>query len=91
MGWVLLIRTQLIRSSTLFEVFVKGFAIISCLKCMVNLYFHLFQKKSLLTNDFELTVPDLYASVVERNQRGIQEWGQVFTFARLRMLHLVMY
>ena len=35
------------------------FPIISCLKCMVNSYFGLFRRKSLPTNDFELTVPDL--------------------------------
>ena len=39
---------------------VKCFPIISCLKCTVNSNFHLFQRKSLPTNDFELTVPDLY-------------------------------
>ena len=38
-GRARLIRTWLIRSSTLFEVSVKCFAIISCLKCMVNSYF----------------------------------------------------
>ena len=42
------------------EVFTKCFPIISCLKCTVNLYFYLFRKQFLSTNDFELTVPDLY-------------------------------
>ena len=40
--------------------FSYDFPIISCLKFMVNSYFHLFRRKSLPTNDFELTVPDLY-------------------------------
>ena len=58
-GRARLIRTRPIRSSTSFEVSVKCFPIIPCLKFMVNLYFHLFQRKTLPTNDFELTVPDL--------------------------------
>ena len=58
-GQTRLIWTRLIRSSAFFEVSVKCFPIISCLKCMVNSYFHLFRRKSLPTNDFELTVPDL--------------------------------
>ena len=33
---------------------------ISCLKCTVNSYFYLIQRKSLVMNDFELTVPDLH-------------------------------
>ena len=37
--------------------------IISCLKCTVNSNFHLIRSKTLPTNDFELTVPDLYYSV----------------------------
>ena len=41
------------------EMFCYYFAIISCLKCTVNSYFHLIQGKSLPRNDFELTVPDL--------------------------------
>ena len=59
-GRARLIRTRSIRSSTLFEVSVKAYPIISCSKCTVNSYFHLFQRKSLPTNDFELTVSDLY-------------------------------
>ena len=55
-----LIRTRLIRSSTLFEVSVKCFPIISCLKCMLNSYFHLFRRKSLPTNDFKVTMPELW-------------------------------
>ena len=42
------------------EMFSYHFPIISCLKCMINLYFHSFRRKSLPMNDFELTVPDLY-------------------------------
>ena len=40
--------------------FSYRFLSISCLKCTVNSYFHLIRNKSLLTNDFDLTVPDLY-------------------------------
>ena len=39
-----LIQTQLIGSSTLSEVSVKYFPIISCLKCTVNSYFHYFEE-----------------------------------------------
>ena len=59
-GRARLIRTWLIQSFTLFEVSVKYFPIISCLKRMVNSCFHLFPRKSLPKNDFELTVPNLY-------------------------------
>ena len=31
---------------------------------MVNSYFHLFQRESLLTKDFQLTVPDLYSQEI---------------------------
>ena len=59
-GRARLIRTHLIQSSTLFEVSVKCFPFISCLKCTVNSNFHLIRRKSLLMNDFKLTVSDLY-------------------------------
>ena len=42
---------------------VKRFPIISCLKCTVNLYFHLFRRKALPTNDCELTVPTCISSL----------------------------
>ena len=42
------------------ELFFYHFPDISCLKCTVYLNFHLIRSKTLLTNDFELTVPDLY-------------------------------
>ena len=42
------------------EMFCYHFAIIPCLKCMVNSYFHLIRRKFLLTNDFELTELTLY-------------------------------
>ena len=45
------------------EMFSYHFPIVSCLKCTVNSidsYFHLLRRKSLPTNDFELTVQDLY-------------------------------
>ena len=42
------------------EISAKSFPTISCLKCTVNSNFHLIRSKTLWTNDFELTVPDLY-------------------------------
>ena len=42
------------------DISVKCFPIISCLKCTVNSNFHLIRRKTLPTNDFELTVSDLY-------------------------------
>ena len=50
-GRARLIRTRLIRSSTLFEVCVKCFPVISCLKRTVNSYFHLFRRK-ILANEW---------------------------------------
>ena len=50
-------RFHLIRSYC--EIFFYHFPNISCLKCTVNSQFHLIRSKTLLTNDFELTVPDL--------------------------------
>ena len=42
------------------EIFFTRLPKISCLiKCTVNLKFHLIRSKTLLTNDFELTVPNL--------------------------------
>ena len=43
-----------------YEIFFYHFPNISCLKCTVNSNFHLIRSKTLLTNVFELTVPDLY-------------------------------
>ena len=40
-----LLRARLIQNSTLFEVSVKCFPIISCLKCMVKSYFQLIRRK----------------------------------------------
>ena len=51
-------KFHLIRSHC--EIFFYHFPNISCLKCTVNSNFHLIRSKTLLTNDFELTVPDLY-------------------------------
>ena len=42
------------------EIFFYHFPNISCLKCTVNSNFHLIRSKILPTNDFELTVPNLY-------------------------------
>ena len=57
---VRLIRTRLIRNSTLFKVLVKFlrnvFLSFQCLKCTVNSNFHLIRSKNWLMNDFELTV-----------------------------------
>ena len=51
-------KFHLIRSYC--EIFFYHFPNISCLKCTVNSNFHLIRSKTLLTKDFELTVPDLY-------------------------------
>ena len=40
--------------------FFNHFPNIPCLKCTVNSNFHLIRSKTLPTNDFELTIPDLY-------------------------------
>ena len=49
---------HLIRSY--YEIFFYHFSNISCLKYTVNSNFHLIRSKILRTNDFELTVPNLY-------------------------------
>ena len=54
-------KFHLIRSYC--EIFVYHFPNISCLKYTVNSNFHLIRSKTLSTNDFELTVPDLYFSL----------------------------
>ena len=41
------------------EIFFYNFPNISCLKYTVNSNFYLIRSKTLPTNDFELTVPDL--------------------------------
>ena len=51
-------KFHLIRS--FFEIFFYHFPNISCLTYTVNSNFHLIRSKTLLTNDFELIVPDLY-------------------------------
>ena len=58
-------KFHLIRSYC--EIFVYHFPNISCLKCTVNSNFHLIRSKTLLTNDFELTVPDLYIRMLHEN------------------------
>ena len=55
---------HLIRSNC--EIFFYHFPNISCLKCTVNSNFHLIRSKTLLTNDFELTVPNLYYNVITK-------------------------
>ena len=50
-------KLHLIRSY--YEIFFYHFPNISCLKCTVKSNFHLIRSKTLLTNDFELTVPNL--------------------------------
>ena len=50
-------KFHLIRSYC--EIFVYSSPNISCLKYTVNSNFHLIRSKTLPTNDFELTVPDL--------------------------------
>ena len=51
-------KFHLIRSYC--EIFFYNFPNIPCLKYTVNSNFRLIQSKTLPTNDFELTVPDLY-------------------------------
>ena len=51
-------KFQLIQSY--YEILFYHFSNISCLKCTVNSNFHLIRSKTLLMNDFELTVPNLY-------------------------------
>ena len=53
-------KFHLIRSYC--EIFFYNFPNIPCLKYTVNSNFHLIRSKTLPTNDFELTVPDLYFS-----------------------------
>ena len=50
-------KFHLIRSYC--EIFFYNFPNIPCLKYTVNSNFHLIRSKTLPTNDFELTVPDL--------------------------------
>ena len=50
-------KFHLIRSYC--EIFFYNFPNIPCLKYSVNSNFHLIRSKTLPTNDFELTVPDL--------------------------------
>ena len=51
-------KFHLIRSYC--EIFFCNFPNIPCLKYTVNSNFHLIRSKTLLMNDFELTVPNLY-------------------------------
>ena len=48
------------------EIFFYHFPNISCLKCTVNSNFHLIRSKTLPTNDFELTVPNLYKEMYKK-------------------------
>ena len=57
-------KFHLIRSYC--EIFFYHIPNISCLKCTVNSNFHLIRSKTLLTNDFELTVPNLYSVPTSR-------------------------
>ena len=57
-------KFHLIRSNC--EIFFYHFPNISCLRCTVNSNFHLIRSKTLLTNDFELTVPNLYLEFLVR-------------------------
>ena len=55
------------------EIFFYHFPNISCLKCTVNSNFHLIRSETLLTNDFELTVPNLYHKYY--SQKNYLQWG----------------
>ena len=61
-------KFHLIRSY--YEIFFYHFPNISCLKCTVNSNFHLIRSKTLLTNDFELTVPNLYYTETGKGTRA---------------------
>ena len=63
-------KFHLIRSYC--EIFFYHFANISCLKCTVNSNFHLIRSKTLPTNDFELTVPDLYRFYSESHLQQVR-------------------
>ena len=69
-------KFHLIRSYC--EIFFYHFPNISCLKCTVNSNFHLIRSKTLPTNDFELTVPDLYAHTcrpIKFTSIYLEMWG----------------
>ena len=55
-------KSHLIRSYC--EIFFYNFPNIPSLKYTVNSNFHLIRSKTLPTNDFELTVPDLYSQLL---------------------------
>ena len=59
-------KCHLIRSYC--EIFFYNFPNIPCLKYTVNSNFHLIRSKFVPTNDFELTVPDLYKANVIHNK-----------------------
>ena len=60
-------KFHLIRSY--YEIFFYHFSNISCLKCTVNSNFHLIRSKTLPTNDFELTVPNLYHESLDNSEK----------------------
>ena len=57
-------KFHLIRSY--WDIFFYHFPNISCLKSTVNSNFHLIRSKTLLRNDFELTVPNLYLNTIAK-------------------------
>ena len=57
-------KFHLIRSYC--EIFFYNFPNIACLKYTVTSNFHLIRSKTLLTNNFELTIPDLYVVCTAR-------------------------
>ena len=63
-----MVKFHLIRSFC--EIFYYHFPNISCLKCTVNSNFHLIRSKIFPTNDFELTVPNLYKVVIFESQKS---------------------
>ena len=77
-------KFHLIRSY--YEIFFYHFPNISCLECTVNSKFHLIRSKTLLTNDDELTVPNLYHCFVHTcysktnkiNQNNPFQFGSTF-------------
>ena len=79
-------KFHLIRSYC--EIFFYHFPNISCLKCTVNSNFHLIRSKTLLTNDFELTVSNLYrvfpkfCSLISLNSKNQDEIQKYFGYQR---------
>ena len=71
------------------EIFFYHFPNISCLKCTVNSNFHLIWSKTLLTNDFQLTVPNLYTQGNEEQLHFPSERVKKRNFVKIRLQYLL--